>query len=241
MRLQIVLPLFLGIAVSALPGCGRMAVSPAAPQSSIRHETSRNYQLGLRKTVSVGDSIIRVRDYYVTRSAAQQMTPTQTFTFAPELNLSFVLGQAYQVAGSTERAGRIWTVVLHPRETNYAILVGENGEIHNEAFWSRTGFKGPLTIKPASARMMRVLGAETIEPSKPYTNYEIIYNGTDKNSILFTYREFSPEGLARAAFFQNLTYDARASTIRFKKFRIEVHSATSEGISYTVLEEDSGT
>jgi hypothetical protein len=226
--------------VAALAGCVRVPVVPTSPISSFRQETSRNYTLRQRAQVNVGDSVIRVKDYYLTQISEPYFTPIESFTFLPALNLTFTQGQRYAIAGSTERAGRTWAMVRHPTEANWRILVSEGGDVHNEAVRIMTGFRGPYAINPSTAKMKRMMGEERIEASKPYTNYEIIYNGTDKASLLFTYREFSPEGLARPAFYQNLTYDAKAPIIRFKKFRIEIHSASNEGIVYTVLEDDSG-
>ena len=47
-------------------------------------------------------------------------------------------------------------------------------------------------------------------------NYELLYTGVSATGLNLTYREFSPEGLARVAFFQNLTYEAAAKSIAFE-------------------------
>lgn len=43
--------------------------------------------------------------------------------------------------------------------------------------------------------------------------------------------------MARTAFYQNLTYDAKSQYIRFKQFKIQIHNATSEEIRFTVIED----
>jgi len=186
---------------------------------------------------NVGDSIIRVKDFYLSQVLLPTMSPTESFSFLPNSTLSFEAGEKYRVLGAMERANKTWVGVSHPVEFNYVILVAEDGVIHDEYLRRGIGFRGPYPVNPPTARMKRTV-EERVEASKPYTNYEIIYNGSDKNSLLFTYREFSPEGLARTAFYQNLTYDAKATTIRFKQFRIQVHSASGEEIVFTVLEDD---
>ena len=40
-----------------------------------------------------------------------------------------------------------------------------------------------------------------IDEAKPYVNYEIIYIGMAPDTLRLTYREHSPDNLARAAFF----------------------------------------
>ena len=76
-----------------------------------------------------------------------------------------------------------------------------------------------------------------VDTNAGYENFELLYNGTDGKSVFVTYREYTSDNLARPAYFQNLTYDSNAGTIRFKKFRIRVVKATSEALSYVVLED----
>ena len=61
-----------------------------------------------------------------------------------------------------------------------------------------------------------------------FINYELLYTGSNASGINLTYREFSPEGLARVAFFQNLTYPADARSITFKQLRIRVERASAD-------------
>lgn len=225
------------LVVIAIGGCARAPIVPEIPTTAYRQETSRNYVRGQRMRTNVGDSIIRVKDYHLAQIFLPFMTPTESFSFAPGSSLSFTAGEKYRVLGAMERADRTWVGVSHPVEVNYTILVADDGVIHEEIFRRGLGYRGPYPVNPPTARMKRTV-EERVEMSKPYTNYEIIYNGTDKNSLLFTYREFSPEGQARTAFYQNLTYDAKATTIRFKQFRIQVHAASGEEIEFTVLEDD---
>ncbi|MGR3174778.1 MAG: hypothetical protein ACUZ8N_09285 [Candidatus Scalindua sp.] len=77
----------------------------------------------------------------------------------------------------------------------------------------------------------------TIDTDQGYENYELIYTGKDKQALHITYREYSPEDLARTAFFQNLTYPSDAEVIRFKDYKILVDDATSESITFTVAED----
>ena len=91
-----------------------------------------------------------------------------------------------------------------------------------------------LTISDPSVRLIREK-VETIKIAKGYENYELLYTGVSATGLNLTYREFSPDGLARVAFFQNLTCESGAKNIAFKKFRISVVKATSEAMTFTVL------
>lgn len=67
--------------------------------------------------------------------------------------------------------------------------------------------------------------------------YELVYSGKDGNNIKVAYREYKDD-MARPAFFQDLTYNLKESDIiRYKNYKIKVHKATNEEISYTVLED----
>jgi len=68
-------------------------------------------------------------------------------------------------------------------------------------------------------------------------SHELIYSGKDGNNIKVSYREYKDD-MARPAFFQDLTYNLKESDIiRYKNYKIKVHKATNEEISYTVLED----
>jgi hypothetical protein len=51
------------------------------------------------------------------------------------------------------------------------------------------------------------------------------------------YREYTPDNLARPAFYQNLTYPKDSSYVRFKQLKIKVNAVTNELIKY-IVEED---
>ena len=71
----------------------------------------------------------------------------------------------------------------------------------------------------------------------PGPTIELIYSGKNDISLNVTYREYTPDNLARTAFFQNITYQADAKQIRFKDFVIKIDDISNEKITYTVLED----
>jgi hypothetical protein len=72
----------------------------------------------------------------------------------------------------------------------------------------------------------------------PVINYELIYGGKDTTGLHIVYREYTGDEIARQAFYQNLNYENKAKTIRFKNTNIEVISADNERITFKVLEDD---
>jgi hypothetical protein len=230
----------------ALSGCAHQMAQESATSHGLKHEFDQNYKIGERRKANVGDSIIRVKDYYLERISVPAVIPTETVTINGPVvpPMVFSSAQSYRVRGRVEIDGVTYLVV--PGTDNpiqwQAAMVRLDGTIHNRRLNYNPGLAGPVmmvyeqSITPSTAKMLRKT-EEKISTTKGYQNYEIIYNGVSSGAIQFTYREYSPEGLARTAFYQNLTYDSKADSIRFKKFRIGIHSANSESVEYTVLED----
>lgn len=92
-------------------------------------------------------------------------------------------------------------------------------------------------VKQNETEKQQVLSKEF---SIPEVNYELIYGGKDLTGLHIIYREYTKDGIARQAFFQNLNYEGNAKTIRFKNTNIEVISADNQKIVFKVLEDDIG-
>ena len=70
--------------------------------------------------------------------------------------------------------------------------------------------------------------------------YELVYSGVQERTLRVQYREYGKTMqsgmLARAPFFQELTYDlSQSKDIAFKDLRIRVNSAGPSEISFVVL------
>ncbi len=71
--------------------------------------------------------------------------------------------------------------------------------------------------------------------SRDFVRKELIYAGKSGNTIEISYREFRG-GFAAPAFFQNVKYDlAESKVVKFQKFRIEIHGADNQSITYKIL------
>lgn len=65
---------------------------------------------------------------------------------------------------------------------------------------------------------------------------ELLYTGREKDTVFLLYREYTGKGMARTPFYQDLRYNIEESSIiNFKSLRIEVLTATNEGISFKVV------
>lgn len=230
--------------VASVVGCTTPIRYEGARHVSQDHVVTRSYQLGVPKTVSVGEAIVKVEDYWADISEQPVALPTKSFTVkGGPVALVYEQGKEYPVRGLIAVEGKDYAVV--PNSSNpsgySAALVSPDGSIYNRVVGTNPNLRGDhvmvvytMTIDPSDAKLVRQR-SQTVNMTKGFINYEILYTGTSANAINLTYREFSPEGAARVAFFQNLTYPADAKSITFKQLRIAVDRATADGITFTVV------
>lgn len=220
------------------------AVSPATPV----HKIDKNYQLGQQLSAYVGAPMLRVKDYWVTHRDSgvyqlpQAITYHQLFmrpkTFPAGTPLAF-LGY-YMLDGQ-----RLKVLALPDRDASmFPMLVDDSGRFTNKllnrvngGWFEQTGgkvasiedFTPPLQFAPHTV--------DDVSAESGYTNFELLYAGSNANEVNLIYREYTPTDLARAAFTQNLTYDRHAPTIRFRDIKIKVLGADNESIRYVVQQD----
>ena len=157
------------------------------------------------------------------------------------VQINLVAGQKYPIKGRITFEGIEYTSVAvneNPIQ-HQAVLVKSDGTLHNRVLATGPGINGYVQViyTLASSNQSAKLtldSTQIVKSTKGYENFELLYAGTNSNGLNLTYREFSPDGLARVAFFQNLTYEVGARSITFKQYRISVDKSTSEAITFTV-------
>lgn len=231
----------------SMVGCAHQIKRDNPVTSPTTHEYSKNYKLGEVKTVAVGEPLIQVKDYYVTKFGLPELTASEDFSVTGTLlNEKFTAGTKFEVKGKIVLDKVEYSIAKY-RGADYdfsALLVKDDGTVHSKAGGYNPQAGGFIVtiynydVIPSTVKLVRTQ-QEKIDAVKGYQNYEFLYNGKDRNSMRFTYREFSPEGMARTAFYQDLTYDANSTSIRYKGFKINVLEANSEQIKFIIVEEDS--
>ena len=122
----------------------------------------------------------------------------------------------------------------------YHVFVREDGSVFDETedpnnySWINVEIEPTNLIFNHDVKISESIIDSTATPSG-INNYELIYGGTDGKSITITYREFTPNDLARPAFYQNLVYEAKAKQIRFKDTIIRLEQVSNEKITYSVV------
>ena len=227
------------ITSASLVGCASTIRRVEPSSAGERHLYEKNYTLHNKQRVSVGEPLIIMRDYYVEKRRLPVLEASQDFStkICGHSDGQYSKGQRYNIIGSIDYNQQPYYLI---QATDWAMLVDTEGYIKyggRQVGYSEFGVGlCAVGFEPPSAKLNLVFD-EIVSHREGYLNYEFLYNGIDKNSMIFTYREFSPEGIARVAFYQTLTYDSQAKTIRFKKFKLEIIEASSEGVTYSVVED----
>lgn len=236
--------LVLSAAVTLLAGCTAPLRPEVARQTDRQHIVQSNYTIGAPLTVNVGEPLIKVQDYWQDQFDEPMATATKSFkmTGGP-VELTFIANQSYRVRGRIAVDGKDYSVVS-PEGTSpayQAALVADDGVPLTRVAATNPGLNGDhvfvaytFKIDPPDARLERKSSVR-VDTSKGFVNYEVLYTGISENAINMTYREFSPDGLARVAFFQNLTYPRTAATITFRQIRLAIQQVTPESITARVI------
>jgi hypothetical protein len=202
---------------------------------SKEHVFRKNYQIGDEATAFVGEPVLKVRDYNLLRYSSTAMRASHNFSITWTLTIpdSVFYGKQgqlfviYQTPNKGEDPPQLW---LTPKDASwgpYKFWITDDGKIKPAR---------ALKVEPPELAFTPIKD-ESIAQVSGYTNYELIYGGNDGESFTLAYREFSPDNIARTAFYQDLRYSMKTNEIRFKDTIIQVHSVDNEKIVYTVLED----
>jgi hypothetical protein len=230
------------LVASFITGCAqKLSMVPARTLDSSERIFSKNYEKNKVVDVSVGDPIVKVKDFHRSTYLENFASPTQNVRIHGGLiDISLFKGQKYPIMGQfTLDSGEYLAAKV---DGGNGVLFSNNGEIKDRIIGCNAQINGcvsvvyQMKIDPSDTKIFKAKSQE-VEEKRGFVNFEIIYNGKDSESIFFTYREYTPKDLARAAFFQKLTYSADNPIIRFKKLKFEIIKASNEGIRFKVLED----
>lgn len=225
--------------VSALVVSGCASVQPA---KSLRVErvSERNYEIGVEKSATVGEAMLRARLYAAVHDDSR-MTFNQTCTLRVSLGAdpTFVHGISYPVIGEAECGDARCRTVSLGRAVggqDTAIRIDAAGKPVGNVLNPSLGIVTlmPAAFEPPTCAMVAATASVKAIDDEPYENFEIIYSGMDGQSMRFIYREYTLDNLARPAFTQDFSYPADTPNVRFKKLSIDVIEAHAHSISFVV-------
>lgn len=241
--------LVLALAVVGLPGCYSVYSVRSTDLSRVAAEQvlSRNYVLQKPQEVFVGQPVVAVRDYYVTKRQGRHMRPSTDGWLTGELwsRVYFRADTDHPVVGAVSIGGIEYSLVRLllqsqiPGEVH--ALVGPDGKPLQKLAFKRGSSEVRVvngSIKPVGLVFLAGASEVLIDKTRPFTNFDLIYGGTDGKSFSLTYREYTPDDLVKPGFTQAVTYENSSSTIRFRGTQLQILRVTSESLSYAVLVDD---
>ena len=235
-----------------ISGCVQIQPLPSGTTTS-EHVVEKNYTKNVKQTVYVGQSIVKVKDYYTIESSTPYVEASNDFkiegtnyfgkghtkisilgeiTVDNKKYISFLLWkQGGCTAGLIDKNGNFSGKLLFG-SINYGMrTVNNSGSCTAMALSPQT-----FTIIPGHTTF-NIVSNKRIGTNNGFINYELLYGGTNGNSFSVTYREYTPDNLARPAFYQDLTFSNSSKHIRYKNMRIKIHNVDNEEITYTVVED----
>lgn len=231
-------------------GCAHHPIRPVSANVATERVFQRNYELGKPQSVYVGEAVVKFKDYSVRKSKGKHMRPTSSFRaktllrpwMPVQADVDCLVRGELDLDGVRYRAVEIWT----DGQGFWAVLVAPDGSVYpkrlvNGSVRGNQGglFPDPASLEPVAVTFVAGADETVVDTTAGFTNFELIYGGTDGRSFTLTYREYSPQDLIRPAFTQNLTYANGSTAVRFRSTRLAIQEVTAEKITYSVIADES--
>jgi hypothetical protein len=257
---RIIMSFFLLVLISFFSGCGHNSQYIQEPRL-IRHSYVTNYKIGEVKTAYIGQSIVKVKDYYASKGYEKTtLEPTEDFTLtaiAPsithsdyKLNISGLKSKQYEVYHKT-KSGSIVYDLIYFRDSNgnmtYGVLIDDAGNIKKNALQYTGIIVTPrgFTLQPSNVKFNKAIikyDDFLCDANINYSgntcgdlNHELVYSGINNVSMNIMYREYTISDYAKPSFYQNLTFEPNAKHVRFKDYVIDILEATNDKVVYRIL------
>ncbi|WP_052435342.1 MULTISPECIES: hypothetical protein [Sulfurospirillum] len=209
----------------------------------IKNEESKSYILGKRQSCYVGDKIINKFSYkkHIKETINSDNQQVESLIDFKALNK----GQLYSLSGQSKSLANEYYIFIYNDSGWYRYIKADlEGYIRSAHLFDSSGkiveenyiqtYLGQKVFQKHDLK-----SSSNVEETFLKGSFELmlLYNGKSNNDIKIQYREFKDD-MARAAFYQDLTYNLDESKIiRFKNFKIEILKASNERLDFIVLEE----
>lgn len=227
MRLSHYFKLVLVALTIPLSSC--VSIKPYTDTGSTKteHVLEQSPQIGEEVTVTVGSTVVRVKDYYVSTTTTN-MLEVVSLPEGDSFWAGVAIGQKYPIVGTVVRGDVEYILAV------CSSMPGALTCVHiDPVSLISVGFGNELVFgKKGAGAKFKYETVEEVSATGGFTNFELVYSGVSNNVLRLKYREYSPEDLARPAFFQDLTYSMDEDRIFFKEIEIEVLEANNRGIRY---------
>lgn len=225
------------ILTAAFSGC--VSSKKYVPKTVKGHQVERF----LGPEATVGSPMVKIQDYFFTRTESIALKPDIPFKMylsgggGGEHTISYAQDSIFPIKATRLADGKKQFLV-HLGMGAWIAVTTEGIPIQKRLGLGFAGYvahAGKLLLTPNGVTFTFMSTTHVLK-NRGYLNYELIYSGISGNTINLLYREFSHENIARAAFFQNLSYDlSKSKEISFRKLKLRIKSADNNSIKYTVL------
>jgi hypothetical protein len=240
------------ITIFALSGCGKWVNAvPSTMNNNVNSpDYVKKYQLKKTHAAFVGQQMLMVNVYNVVAENRinKMATPQKDAVITGRdkfriYTIHIKAGTVYPIEHTLTSGTEIYYLaqVIDANQYRWGVLINADGSMNNQALYSYDFqllfYPYQMQATPCVFRLTQGRSTLIKENTSAKNSYEIIYSGKNDVSLNLLYREYTKDDLARPAFSQHLTYQANAKQIRFQGFVIQVHNATNEQITYTILED----
>jgi hypothetical protein len=226
-----------------LSACAGMTPDEPAPAVT-QHIVQRNFTLDELKSAAVGETMVSYKDYY-------EKDRQTVWSIGAPVTLRVGLGSMVLIPGDYTSLRRVQVegvscdaveIKVHPFELTtlkpssavvpMTFFIDESGRI------ARAGGGLGITtevsgLDPADFRATRA-EKTSIDASRGYTNFELLYSGVAAGAVRLTYREYASGDPTRPASFQDLSYSLADKSVRFKNMLLDIESADNQSIRFRV-------
>ncbi len=240
------------LAFLVLAGCGDIKVVRNNPFEKGSDQYIKSYNIGEQKTTYIGDPIIKWQEARVKYTDDTKMFYAKTdfeikgkYTkanklFGSDFYYKSIKNDQYYYIGTASYDGNDYYVIAKDKEDNDCyLLIDYKGRLYKKIIIDEH-LDRKLMFENLNTTPAEVVFLKTKLTNKSLAlglSREIIFGGVNNITMNATYREYTPDDMARQAFYQNLVYQTTADIIRFRGFKIKVHEVTNEKITFTVLED----
>jgi len=229
--------------VILLSSVGCATITPVQPGSvSSERVFAKNYSINEPQVKFIGEAIVSMKDFMLNKSFVPKLKASQEFKVIDQLlSKAMYVGakdSIYPIVGQMEDAGTHETLnLIRMPNTEFLVryAINESGYFNGTLVGAMNQLMfQTLKFVPDTVKFQQVV-EEEVDMKSLYVNFEIIFTGMTNQSINMLYREYTPDNLAKPAFYQNLTFPTNSTYIRFKNVKIRIEDIDTQQIKYTVL------
>lgn len=200
---------------------------PLKDTAKIVDEDHKNYTIGEKRRISVGEDII---NGHVEKRLVRERPVFTAIRSYKDIQKN----KNYKVKGASRKNDQDLFLFIFEQNGDFGFLkINTDGKLTSEDLYD---WSGDL-VQPNYIDKTKVFFQKEIKYVKGSFNYQLTYNGKSGQDIKILYSEIKNDA-PRSAFYQELSFNLNDSPIiRHKNIKIEVIESTNESIEYIVLED----